>query len=92
MKWLILSLLILTACGRKFKVGDCIAVDEGPFEKWETPSGYIKQIIEIGEHKYKVVFVKPNNMRKWVFSVDFLYENVYSKVTCPAEITDGEGM
>ena len=75
MKYLPL-LLILTACGPKFKAGDCIVYETA--ERWHNSSIY--EIVDIGRHKYLYRLYGGYIGREDYIS---LVDNNYRQIACP---------
>lgn len=88
MKYLLLSLLFLSACSYepdppKFKVGDCITLS-GERESWEKPTATYR-VVKLGKEKYLVEFVLPLNLRGETTGYYFSFDNIFKTVYCPKE-------
>lgn len=77
----ILSLLIMTSCGPDFKAGDCIT--EFDAESWDNNS--IAKILEVGNKRYRITYMKPDFMSGEVYSFDNIsqVDTIMHKVECP---------
>lgn len=88
---LVISVLFLSACSPKgmlpkFKVGDCITINRH-LEKWEIAKKDISKVLEVGDRKYRLMYVSPKLLAgmednfNYIISVD----DISVKTECPNE-------
>lgn len=90
MKYLIVFLLFLTACGpsdfrklvgiRKFSVGDCLVISIHDPEKWDKPE---YSVLEIGRSGYLIKRLQYGYTE--TVSYGHFWEDFYQKVPCPKD-------
>lgn len=79
-----ISLLLLAGCTPNFQAGDCIGLSSA--ERWEKDK-YVSKVLEVGEKKYRLEYVKPNFMRGTKDNFDYIrsVDRISEKVECPNE-------
>lgn len=90
MRYLIVLLLFLTACGpsdfrkwvgiRKFAVGDCLIQSINRAEKWDKAD---YKVIDIGKDSYLIEHIRMGYTT--TISFGHLFEDYYQKVSCPKD-------